>query len=730
MSSPAPANQNQIPEQPKRDHRQEVTDSIISLLEQGVAPWQKPWEAIGIPMNPTTDKAYRGGNAVHLMATDLQRGYDDPRWMTYKQASENDWQVKKGEKGTRIEFWEVKNASDEKTEAGPKFMDGEEKSERRFIHKIYTVFNAQQIEGIPPHVPKERTPFEAIEAGERILANSGAKISHDQADRCFYHRATDSIHLPPKEAFNDPPGYYGTALHELSHWTGHPSRLNRSTLNESYRFGDPAYAREELRAELSSLFLAAETGVPHNPATHAAYVGSWIKALREDKNEIFQAATDAGRAADFLISLERERSATAQQLGAEPAAMTVTPRPNLNCETADLPSATNIVGANGGNAEQFHQHESNYSRFRPGDKIVAFEPYHYGGTPKKEPETAGIIQSVYANGAFVSYMRLDGNGELRENGNKSVDDKGLRLADQSEISQFEKPFAQLQSKYRERNHHDPQSGTKAIHEKQSSPDQRGAGDDSATRLHPSDPKEVQSLRNSFSAAQAISRELMGELAKTSVANADVGSYRGQVIAHTDLHIIQRLNDSSAVTHMKHLLRRIPKPGSNVLIQYSKDWARVQDMPTRSAESAREGDRFVARLEPGSGTVAVHDKRFGNDHHTSINQTSQSANASSGVRNGNRSELSESFQEALALAIKELGQEARTYVAQTHSGIYCGKIIGETDHHVVQRVSRQTAIAHLKELVGARPEINSNVAISYQAEKRAFVVFQNVAELPS
>ncbi|MFL6451382.1 MAG: ArdC family protein [Bryobacteraceae bacterium] len=451
MSSPTAANQNRDPEQPKRDHRQEVTDSIISLLEQGVAPWQKPWNGIGIPMNPTTDKPYRGSNAVHLMATGLQRGFDDPRWMTYKQASENDWQVKKGEKGTRIEFWEVKDPSDEKSEPGQVSVDSAEKSERRFIHKIYTVFNAQQIEGIPPHAPKERAPFEAIEAGERILASSCAKISHDQADRCFYHRATDSIHLPPKEAFNDAPGYYGTALHELSHWTGHPSRLNRSTLNESYRFGDPAYAKEELRAELSSVFLAAETGIPHDPASHAAYVGSWIEALKKDKNEIFRAAHDASAAADFVLSLDRERA----------------------------------------------------------------------NTPEKE---------------------------------------------------------------------------------------------------------------------------------------------------------------------------------------------------RQSQPERETSRFVARLEPGSGTVGVHDKRFGNDHHTPVDQATLSSGEGRRDRNGNRSELSESFQEARALAIKELGQEARTYVPQTHSGIYCGKIIGETDHHVVQRVSGQTAIAHLKRLVGETPEMNSNVNISYQADK--------------
>lgn len=459
MSSHEPANENQHPEQPKRDHRQEVTDSIISLLEQGVAPWQKPWEGIGMPINPTTGKAYGGGNAVDLMATALQRRYDDPRWMTYKQAGENDWQVKKGEKGTRIEFWQVNDPSDEKSEPSQPTVAGSEKAERRFIHKIYTVFNARQIEGIPPHAPKERAPFEAIQAGERILASSGAKISHDQADRCFYNPASDSIHLPPKEAFNDAPGYYGTALHELSHWTGHPSRLNRSTLNESYRFGDPAYAREELRAELSSLFLAAETGIPHDPASHAAYVGSWIEALKKDKNEIFRAAHDASAAADFVLSLDRERANTVE-------------------------------------------------------------------------------------------------------------------------------------------------------------------------------KEQQS------------------------------------------------------------------------------------------QAERETSRFVARLEPGSGTVGVHDKRFGNDHHTPIDQGTLSSSEGRRDRNGIRSELSESFQEARALAIRELGQEARTFVAQTHSGIYCGKIFGETDHHVVQRVSGQTAIAHLKKLVGETPGINSNVAISYQADK---VRVRNVPE---
>jgi len=450
VTLPDSQSKNENPERPNRDYRQQVTDSIISMLEEGVAPWQKQWQGLELPTNPTTDKAYRGGNAVHLMAATLQRGYDDPRWMTYKQAANNGWQVRKGEKGSQIEFWEIRDAF-QKEKPDPAPGESEDRPERQFIHRIYTVFNAKQIDGIPTYAPKERTPFEAVEAGERILNNSGATLRHDQADRCFYNRSTDSIHLTQKEAFKDQAGYYGTALHELSHWSGHPSRLNRATLNESYRFGDPAYAREELRAELASMFIAAETGIPHDPANHAAYVGSWLDALRKDKNEIFRAAHDASAAADFVLDLDRERR-----------------------------------------------------RERDNEKS---EP---------QPE-------------------------------------------------------------------------------------------------------------------------------------------------------------------------------------------------------RQSTRFVARMEPGSGTVGVHDKRFGNDHHTPVDQPGPANDQDKGAKAATRSELSESFQEARALAIKELGQEVHTYVAQTRSGIYRGKIIGETEQHIVQRVSAQTAVAHLKKLVGDQTELNTHVAISYQAE---------------
>jgi antirestriction protein ArdC len=292
----------------KRDLRQEITDNIIAALEKGVAPWQKPWQAgaFEMPMNPTSGKPYRGGNALQLMVAGMRGGFEDPRWITYKQAQENEWQVRKGEKGTPIEFWQFpKNQADGLEKSRD---DAPESGRDRFIYRVYTVFNASQIEGIPAYTPRMRQEWEIVQGAEAILQNGGARISHDQPDRAFYNRLTDTIHLPPRAAFGSAANYYGTALHETMHWTGAPQRLNRDTLNNSHGFGDIEYAKEELRAELASVFLMAERGIPHNPDSHAAYLGSWLKSLRDDKHEIFRAARDAHKAADLLIALEHHKS--------------------------------------------------------------------------------------------------------------------------------------------------------------------------------------------------------------------------------------------------------------------------------------------------------------------------------------------------------------------------------------------------------------------------------------
>jgi antirestriction protein ArdC len=297
---------NQQDKPPPRDYRAEVTADIIHMLEEGTAPWQKPWEAGELgrsPFNPTTNRPYRGGNVLGLMIAGMRKGYTDPRWLTYKQAADRGWQIRKGEKATAIEFWEIGRAKDDDGESDA------DKPRSRMIHRVYSVFNAQQVDGIPPLVIEPRKPFEAIEAGERMLGNSGADIRHGGA-KAYYSPGTDHIQMPPRECFTDEPHYYSTVLHELAHWTGAKHRLNR--LPDNQPFGSPEYAKEEIRADLSSLFLSAELGIPYDPKDQASYIQSWIKVLKNDKNEVFRAAADASRACDYLHSLENGRVKSAE----------------------------------------------------------------------------------------------------------------------------------------------------------------------------------------------------------------------------------------------------------------------------------------------------------------------------------------------------------------------------------------------------------------------------------
>ena len=297
------------PPSSKRDLRQEITDQIIRALEQGTAPWQKPWQAgaLELPFNPATGKPYRGGNVIQLMIEASSHGYEDPRWLTYRQAHENGWQVRRGEQGTHVEFWQF---PDRAAQAG---FRGEARAlptlnaTLSFIGSTRFSMRSRST-AYRPISPESGKNGKFFKVRQAILDSSGARIHHDQSDRAFYSRSADTIHLPPTAGFKTAADYYGTALHELVHWTGHPDRLKRETLNESYRFGDLNYAREELRAELASVFLLAERGIPHNADTHAAYLNSWLEALRNDKHEIFRAARDAHKAADLLLQLELHKS--------------------------------------------------------------------------------------------------------------------------------------------------------------------------------------------------------------------------------------------------------------------------------------------------------------------------------------------------------------------------------------------------------------------------------------
>ena len=216
----------------EQDFYKEVAEKLIDQLQKGTAPWQRPWEAVqgGLPRNPTTGEEYHGGNVINL----LMQGYQDPRWMTFRQAGEIGARVRKGEHGTRIIYWRFEGKQPVLDEDGkPKLdADGKQLQEEVRLERprpfISYVFNAEQIEGLPP-LEKE-TPVHSwspVEKAEELLAKSGARIEHRSQSKAYYTPATDTITLPLKEQFKDQEGYYSTALHELGHWTGHESRLAR-----------------------------------------------------------------------------------------------------------------------------------------------------------------------------------------------------------------------------------------------------------------------------------------------------------------------------------------------------------------------------------------------------------------------------------------------------------------------------------------------------------------------
>ncbi|HBJ7662073.1 TPA: DUF1738 domain-containing protein [Legionella pneumophila] len=300
----------------KMPYHQVVANQIIESLKAGTAPWLKPWEpGTGngqIPYNPLTGKRYRGINALYLML----KQSDDNRWLTYKQALSMDAQVRKGEKGTTVQYWKFHEEQIKQDDAGYPVLDEQGNPLKVQVNlerpKVFyaTVFHASQIDNMPELIAKE-PDWSLIERAEKLLRNSGATIEHCEADRAFYRLSTDSIHLPPKEQFKSAANYYATALHELGHWSGHPSRLDRDL---GHPFGSDAYAKEELRAEIASMFLGAELGIGHEPSQHTAYIKSWIRVLEDEPLEIFRASADAEKIVNHLYVLEQTQNIQQAQL--------------------------------------------------------------------------------------------------------------------------------------------------------------------------------------------------------------------------------------------------------------------------------------------------------------------------------------------------------------------------------------------------------------------------------
>lgn len=289
----------------KSDIYQRITDQIVADLERGVRPWHKPWNAehaagrITRPLR-AGGQPYNGINVIMLWSAAMAQGFAAPIWMTFKQAKEMGAHVRKGEKGNLVVYANTITKTEENERTG-------EEEERNIpFMKGYTVFNVEQIDGLPAHfhAPAE-APFDPVQrnqTAETFFRSTGADIRHG-GNQAYYTVTHDYVQMPPFETFCDAQSYYATLAHECTHWTRHEKRLERDFGRK--RWGDEGYAMEELVAELGAAFLSADLDLTPEPREdHAAYIASWLRVLKDDKRAIFTAAAHAQRAADFLNGLQ------------------------------------------------------------------------------------------------------------------------------------------------------------------------------------------------------------------------------------------------------------------------------------------------------------------------------------------------------------------------------------------------------------------------------------------
>ncbi|MEC3928306.1 zincin-like metallopeptidase domain-containing protein [Citrobacter braakii] len=275
----------------RTDIYQTVTDRIITALEAGVKPWVCPWQRVpgmsGLPSNYATGTAYSGMNIMLLWCSASEQGFSDSRWMTYKQAQSEGGQVSRGEHGTTAIFY---TTLEKENDAGD--------TEHIPMLKTFTVFNVEQIDGLPltTEAVSPAETFEPLPQAENLFQSSGANII-EKGQNAFFSPSTDEVWLPERHLFSDAANFYATGLHELVHWSGGKTRLNREMKG---KFGSEGYAAEELVAELGSAFLMAELGIV-GEVQHESYIASWMKALKNDKRYIFKAASAASKAHRYLM---------------------------------------------------------------------------------------------------------------------------------------------------------------------------------------------------------------------------------------------------------------------------------------------------------------------------------------------------------------------------------------------------------------------------------------------
>ena len=281
-----------------RDLYAEVTNRIVAALEAGVTPWIQPWSTSfePTPINAVSRRCYRGINTVLLTLEAQSRGFGRNAWLTYRQAKELGAHIRAGETGCVVVFYKLHELPHPAT---VEQIEDELKPRVIPLLRSFTVFNLDQVEALPERLrQREATAWQPDAAAETLLTESRAHICHGGA-LAFYDPREDRIQLPERASFEDSAGYYSTALHELCHWTGHSKRLNR---NLGRRFGNSAYAAEELIAEIGSAFLCAGCYL-EGRLRHASYVAHWLEILKNDKRAIFAAAAKAQQAVDYIESV-------------------------------------------------------------------------------------------------------------------------------------------------------------------------------------------------------------------------------------------------------------------------------------------------------------------------------------------------------------------------------------------------------------------------------------------
>lgn len=292
--------------QKKLDVHQAVTDQIIAAIEAGAGEWQMPWhrtgEGLNRPVNIDTGNHYRGVNVVALWASAQMRGFSTGTWGTYRQWSNRDCQVRKGEKASLIVFYKELDIARDNAETG------ESEADTVMFARASWVFNSDQVDGHSAEQDANPAdPAQRIEEAEQFVGATEADVRHG-GTRAYYRHTDDFVQMPDIERFlgsatsTATEAYYATLLHELTHWSGHEKRCNRQF---GERFGDHAYSMEELVAELGAAFLCADMGITAEPRIdHAHYIGQWLTVMKADKKAIFTAAAQAAKAVDFLKALQ------------------------------------------------------------------------------------------------------------------------------------------------------------------------------------------------------------------------------------------------------------------------------------------------------------------------------------------------------------------------------------------------------------------------------------------